>query len=316
MAKSRNRPGTGARQPSTNPSEVPSRPPSTAPSAPLIDAAGAEHRPAGPEARILSLVPSLTELLFALGLGPRVVGRTRFCVLPQDRVAAVETVGGTKTVKMEKILALRPSHAVVNIDETPKELAQALAGHGIRVIVTHPVEVTDNPGLYRLLGGIFGAEAEARALTTRFDESYRSVCSKRPKSASRQAASRRVASRRVIYLIWKKPWMTVSGDTYISRMLSLIGWQTAAHPAPGGPADRYPEIALADDMLAATDLVLFSTEPFPFTEKHVAEFRADFPAHAAKARLVDGRLLGWYGSRAIEGLRYLEELAAAEGPYS
>ncbi len=307
MAKSRNQAGTKVRRPSTNPSEVPSPPPS----APLIDAAGAEHRPAGPEARILSLVPSLTELLFALGLGPRVVGRTRFCVLPQDRVAAVETVGGTKTVKMEKVLALRPSHAVVNIDETPKELAQALAGQGIRVIVTHPVEVTDNPGLYRLLGGIFGAEAEARALTAQFEESYRSVCSKRPKSASRRAAS-----RRVVYLIWKKPWMTVSGDTYISRMLSLIGWQTAAHPASGGPADRYPEIALADDRLAETDLVLFSTEPFPFTEKHVAEFRADFPAHAAKARLVDGRLLGWYGSRAIEGLRYLEELAAAEGPYS
>lgn len=302
MAKSRNQAETGARRPPTNPSEAPSTPPS--PFAPLTDAAGAEHRPAGPEARILSLVPSLTELLFALGLGPRVVGRTRFCVRPQDRVAAVETVGGTKTVKMEKILALRPSHAVVNIDETPKELARALAGHGIRVIVTHPVEVIDNPGLYRLLGGIFGAEAEARALTARFDESYRSVCSKGEKSAP----------RRVIYLIWKKPWMTVSGATYISSMLSLIGWQPAARPASGGPADRYPEIALADDMLAATDLVLFSTEPFPFTEKHIAEFRADFPAHAAKARLVDGQLLGWYGSRAIEGLRYLQELAAAEGP--
>lgn len=297
MAKSRNQAETGT------------RPPSTPPSTPLIDAAGAEHPPAGPEARILSLVPSLTELLFALGLGPRVVGRTRFCVRPQDRVAAVEAVGGTKTVKMEKILALRPSHAVVNIDETPKELAQALAGEGIRVIVTHPVEVTDNPGLYRLLGGIFGAEAEARALTGQFDESYRSVCSKRAKSASRQESS-----RRVIYLIWKKPWMTVSGDTYISRMLSLIGWQTVARPAPGDPPDRYPEITLADPMLAATDLVLFSTEPFPFTEKHVAEFRTDFPAHAAKARLVDGQLLGWYGSRAIDGLRYLEELAAAEGP--
>ena len=304
MAKSRIQAETKVRRPFTNPAEIPS-PPS---SAPLIDSAGAEHRPAGPESRILSLVPSLTELLFALGIGPRVVGRTRFCVLPQDRVAAVETVGGTKTVKMEKVLALRPSHAVVNIDETPKELAQTLAGHGIQVIVTHPVEVTDNPGLYRLLGGIFGAKAEASALTNRFDDSYRSVCSKRPKSASRRGAS-----RRVIYLIWKKPWMTVSSDTYISRMLSLIGWQTAFHPPAGDPADRYPEIALADDLLAATDLVLFSTEPFPFTEKHVAEFRADFPTHAAKARLVDGQLLGWYGSRVIEGLRYLEELAAAEG---
>lgn len=304
MAKSRNQAESGVRRPSTNPSEAPSTPPSTPTSAYLTDDAGAEHRPAGPEARILSLVPSLTELLFALGLGPRVVGRTRFCVRPRDRVAAVETVGGTKTVKMEKILALRPSHAVVNKDETPKELAQALAGHGIRVIVTHPVKVSDNPGLYRLLGGIFGAEAEARALTARFDESYRSVCSKHKKSAS----------RRVIYLIWKKPWMTVSGDTYISNMLSLIGWHPAVRPAPGDPADRYPEIALAEDMLAATDLVLFSTEPFPFTEKHIAEFRAEFPAHAAKARLVDGQLLSWYGSRAIEGLRYLQELAAAEGP--
>ncbi len=300
MAKYRNQAKTEVRRPFTNPAEVPS-PPS---SAPLIDSAGAEHWPAGPEARILSLVPSLTELLFALSLGHRVVGRTRFCVLPQDGVAAVKTVGGTKKVKMEKVLALRPSHAVVNIDETPKELAQTLAGHGIRVIVTHPVEVTDNPSLYRLLGGIFDAEAEARSLTAQFDDSYQSLCSKHPKSAS----------RRVVYLIWKKPWMTVSGDTYISRMLSLIGWQTAFHPPVGDPADRYPEITLTDDMLAATDLVLFSTEPFPFTEKHVAEFRAEFPAHAAKAWLVDGQLLGWYGSRVIEGLRYLEELAAAKGP--
>jgi len=262
------------------------------------DDAGVTHRAAGPDARILSLVPSLTELAFDLGLGRRMVGRTAFCTEPRGRVETVKVVGGTKTVKMAKVRGVRPSHALVNVDETPKDLAQSLADAGIEVIVTHPIAVADNVGLYRLLGGVFGAEARARALAHSFEAAHRPLTGAR--------AGRRV--RRVLYLIWKQPWMTVSADTYIARMLDLIGWRAGA----GAAGVRYPEIALDDEFLNDVDLVLFSSEPFAFTDAHVAEFGAAFPSHAAKARLVDGKLLGWYGSRAVEGLKYLEQLAASE----
>ena len=269
-----------------------------------IDAAGAEHPAAGPRARILSLVPSLTELLFALGLGPQVVGRTMYCVHPEDRVGGVPSVGGTKKVNMEKVSALRPTHAVVNIDETPKDLAGDLADRGIRVVTTHPVEVADNIPLFKLLSGVFGAEARARTLVADFERAYRRVTTGPDRGPTRGP------DRRVLYLIWKDPWMTVSADTYVSSMLSLIGWRTI-----GGDKDRrYPEIELSDALLADADLVLFSSEPFAFTEAHVAEFRSAHPAAAEKARLVDGQLLSWYGPRAIAGLGYVEELAVAEAP--
>ena len=267
-----------------------------------IDAAGAEHPPAGPQARILSLVPSLTELVFALGLGPQVVGRTMYCVHPEDRVEGVPSVGGTKKVNMEKVSALRPTHAVVNIDETPKDMAGDLADRGIRVVTTHPVEVADNIPLFKLLGGVFGAEARAQTLSTEFERAYRRVTTKPGRGSNRGP------NRRVLYLIWKDPWMTVSADTYVSSMLSLIGWRTI-----GDEKDqRYPKIELSDALLADADLVLFSSEPFAFTEAHVAEFRSVHPADAEKARLVDGQLLSWYGPRAIAGLGYLQDLSEAE----
>ena len=243
-------------------------------------------------------MPSLTELLFALGLGPQVVGRTMYCVHPEDWVEGVPSVGGTKKVSMEKVSALRPTHAVVNIDETPKELAGDLADRGIRVVTTHPVEVADNIPLFKLLGGVFGAGARAQTLSTDFERAYRRVTTKLGRGPN----------RRVLDLIWKDPWMTVSADTYVSSMLSLIGWRTI-----GDEKDqRYPEIKLSDALLADADLVLFSSEPFAFTEAHVAEFRSVHPADAEKARLVDGQLLSWYGPRAIAGLGYLQDLSEAE----
>jgi ABC-type Fe3+-hydroxamate transport system substrate-binding protein len=265
---------------------------------PLIDAAGTRHQPAGPAARIVSLVPSLTELLFDLGLGARVVGRTAFCVHPRDKVAAVPSVGGTKRVNMKKLMALRPTHAIVNVDENPEAMARELAGLGVRVVVTHPTQPEDNIGLYRLLGGLFGAADAAEALVRDFRAGLAAVA----------GAARLLPERRVLYLIWKDPWMTVGADTYIARFLALIDWLCVGD-APGA---RYPEIALAEPLLAGTDLVLFSSEPYAFTRDHLGEFAAAFPGHASKARLVDAEMLSWYGSRAIPGLAYLQGLAETE----
>ncbi len=263
----------------------------------LIDAAGVRHAPAGADARIVSLVPSVTELLFDLGLGAQVVGRTAFCVYPQPAVKKVKSVGGTKQVNFEKLAGLQPTHVIVNVDENPKGMVDAIAAMGPTIVVTHPIEVEDNVALYRLLGGLFERAAEAEALVARFTE----------RLAALKARAATLPERRVLYLIWREPWMTVSADTYIARVLALVNWQTLGHD----PAVRYPTIALTDALLAEADLVLFSSEPFPFQERHLDDFRAAFPTHASKARLIDGQRVSWYGSRAILGLDYVGDLAAA-----
>lgn len=263
--------------------------------APIVDAAGAVHRPAAAGFRIVSLVPSITELLFDLELGDAVVGRTAFCVHPRDRVKAVRSVGGTKQINRDKLERLAPTHVIVNVDETPRPLAEDLARLGCEVVVTHPIDVRDNLTLYRLIGRLFDREAESEALCARFEIAYQTL----------RAAATKLVERRVLYLIWKDPWMTVSGDTYISRMLALARWRTTT---PGGQA-RYPVVAMTDALLSTVDLVLFGSEPFPFKESHLEAFRAAFPAHAAKAAMIDAEMVSWYGSRAIAGLAYLGDLA-------
>ena len=262
-------------------------------SPPGVDAAGVAHRAAGEEARIVSLVPSITELLFALGLAERVVGRTTFCVHPEDRVAAVPRVGGTKTPKLERIRALAPTHLVVNIDENDREKVAEIARFVPHVVVTHPLEPRDNLALYRLLGHVFGADDAAQALCRRFETAFGRL----------REISATLEPLRVLYLIWRRPWMTVSRSTYISRTLALVGWQSA-----GGGEVRYPEIALDAALAREIDLVLLSSEPYPFKTRHIDEVRAALGPGPA-VELIDAEMVSWYGSRAIPGLDYLRELA-------
>lgn len=261
----------------------------------LTDAVGVRHAPAGADARIVSLVPSVTELLFALGLGANLVGRTAFCVRPKSDVKKVKSLGGTKKIDFEKLRAARPTHVVVNVDENPKGMVEDIAATGAEIVVTHPIEVEDNVALYRLLGAIFGRAEAAEALAAQFESALA--------DADRRAAT--LPERNVLYLIWKEPWMTVSADTYIARMLARVRWRTMGHD----PGRRYPEVALDEKLLADADMVLLSSEPFPFKDRHIRELVERFPAHAAKFRPIDGGLVSWYGNRAIEGLRYLAERA-------
>ncbi len=259
------------------------------------DALGIAHPPAAGEVRIVSLVPSLTELLFDLGLGGQVVGRTRYCVHPQPAVEAVPAVGGTKKVNRSRLLELRPSHLLVNVDENPRELVESLAGSFPHVIVTHPNAPGDNPALYRLLGHIFHREPAAEALCERFDAALERL----------RGVAMDLPPRRVLYLIWKAPWMTVSRDTYIARTLALVGWETLGDD----PASRYPVVELDARLLAAAELVLFASEPYAFGERDLEEFRADHPLCGARLLRLDAEMVSWYGSRAIRGLDYLAELA-------
>ncbi len=261
----------------------------------LIDAVGARHAPAGPDVRIACLVPSITELVVALGLAPNLVARTQFCIRPVEALKPVAAVGGTKKVHLEKLKALAPTHAILNVEENTRAIDAALRAFVPHVIVTHPKRPEDNPPLYRLLGGIFGKEPEAEALAAKFEIAYLRLAALRPA----------LPARRVLYFIWKNPWMGISRDTYIANMLALVNWRVLGHRE----GVDYPELALTPELLAEADLVLFSTEPYPFAEADLDAFAAEHACPRAKLRIIDGEYASWYGPRAIDGLDYLAEFA-------
>ncbi|CAG2138054.1 Vitamin B12-binding protein [Cupriavidus yeoncheonensis] len=270
------------------------------------DAIGQHHAAASGDVRIASLVPSVTELLFALELGGQMVARTGFCIHPEPEVRAVAKVGGTKDVKLDRLRALAPTHVVVNVDENRRETVDEIRRFVPNVIVTHPCAPEDNLGLYRLLGGIFGRQPQAQALCAALQAELDAV------------RARAWPARKVLYAIWQDPWMTVSRDTYISRMLALVNWQTWPEDVPQACADgdcsrpntageRYPSFRWSDALVRGLDEVLLSTEPYRFTDEHADALERQL---GKPVQLVDGEMLSWYGSRAIEGVRYLAALAA------
>lgn len=197
-------------------------------------------------------------------------------------------MGGTKSVKLEKVRALRPTHVIVNVDENTRQTADALAAFVPQLIVTHPLGPLDNLALYRQIGNAFDREREAEVLCSRFEIAFR------------EAEKRRFRQRKILYLIWKEPWMTVSRDTYVSRMLEVFGLRTL----PEASQTRYPELK---DLDVGAEAILLSTEPFRFGEQHRTELeqRTRLPAY-----LIDGEMTSWYGSRAIAALGYLAEFTS------
>ncbi|WP_040787709.1 helical backbone metal receptor [Massilia niastensis] len=256
----------------------------------LTDAIGRVHAPA-PGARIVSLVPSITELLCDLGLAAQLVGRTGFCIHPRETLAAIPKVGGTKDVNIDKIRKLAPTHVVVNIDENEKPTVDLLAEFVPHIVVTHPLAPRDNLGLARLMGGIFGAGAAAEAWCAAFEEEYATLRALPPGPG-----------RTVLYCIWQDPWMSISQDTYIAAMLAELGWRV-----PSLGEERYPRFEWSERLVDGLDAVLLSTEPYRFTEAHAdaLEKQIGIPVF-----LVDGEMMSWYGSRALAGLRYLRVLRA------
>ncbi len=254
------------------------------------DALGTRHAPA-PGARIVCLVPSITELLCDLGLAGQLVGRTGFCVHPRDVVAAIPKVGGTKDVNIDKIRRLAPTHVVVNIDENNKPTVDALAAFVPHIVVTHLNAPRDNLHLARLMGGIFGADEAAARWCAAFEAEHAAL-----------RALPKEPARTVLYCIWQDPWMTVSDGTYIAAMLAELGWRV-----PDLGADRYPRFAWSQALVDGLDAVLLSTEPYRFTEAHADALEKQL---GIPVLLVDGEMMSWYGSRALAGLRYLRALPA------
>jgi ABC-type Fe3+-hydroxamate transport system substrate-binding protein len=258
-----------------------------------IDWAGVAHATAAAPVRIASLVPSLTELLFALDLADCVVARTGFCVHPRE-ARRVPKIGGTKDPDLARLRELRPTHLIVNVDENRRDVVDAARAFVPHVVVTHPNDPSENLRLYALFGSIFGREREAAALADDLTAAM----------AEADAAARRLPRERVLYVIWRKPWMTVARATYISATLARVGWDTL----PARAETRYPELADDSPPWDEAQRILLSTEPFAFTRR---DAQALAQRRGKPVELIEGEWTSWYGVRAIAGLRALMNLRAA-----
>jgi ABC-type Fe3+-hydroxamate transport system substrate-binding protein len=259
--------------------------------------------------RIVSLVPSITELLVDMGLAPWLVGRTGFCIHPPSIVVNIAKVGGTKDVNFAKIRRLEPTHVIVNIDENTLPTVTALREFVPRVIVTHPTCPQDN---LVLIDQIL-QEVAINSIAFNTAIMMASKLKQQLNAGLQSVQALTKGPSRVLYLIWRDPWMTVARDTYISRMLELIGWQTWPN-AEGGEsgAARYPVVTGDEAWLSDVQRVLLSSEPYRFDASHLSEVNTWLPQ--AQVQLVDGEMLSWYGSRAVQGLAYLAELTRTDSP--
>ncbi|WP_019990829.1 cobalamin-binding protein [Rudanella lutea] len=237
--------------------------------------------------RIISLVPSLTELLFDLGLDEEIVGLTKFCIHPADKVKSRPVVGGTKQVDFEKIAALNPTLILANKEENTKADVEQLAKTH-PVLVTDIVTVDDALTMIRTVGEHVGRPEKANTLANQIRTSLASLPST-PKPL------------RAAYLIWRKPWMVAGSDTFIHSLLPLAGFSNVFADCP-----RYPVVTPDDLQRAAPDVVLLSSEPYPFGPKHINELRAICPQ--ARIELVDGEMFSWYGSRIAHSADYFRTL--------
>lgn len=240
--------------------------------------------------RIVSLCPSLTELVFDLGLGPSLVGRTKFCVHPADRVESVEKVGGTKNPKIARIVELKPDLVLMNEEENRLEDAEALRAAGISCHTSMPRTIAQTAAMVRSIGASLGKPNEGIEIARDIEA--------RGADVAAQAAAREHV--RYAYLIWREPWMTVNNDTFVHALLANAGGMNVFGSLP----ERYPTITLEQLRDSAPDAVLLSTEPFPFAERHVEEVASQTGIARGRIMIVDGELLSWHGSRTPRGIVY------------
>ncbi len=238
--------------------------------------------------RIVSLVPSQTELLVDLGLETFIVGITKFCVHPNHLRKTKTIVGGTKQVHLDKIQALHPDIILCNKEENTKTMIKDLE----QIAPVHVSDVYTINDAFELIdqyGAIFKVKPAAEQLVTAI---------KKERSAFK---SHKKELHKVAYFIWKAPWMVAGDQTYINTML-----QEANYDNVFGDNERYPSIALEDETLNRADVIFLSSEPYPFKEKHVEALQHKFPDK--KIKIVDGEMFSWYGSRLLKAYRYFQLL--------
>jgi ABC-type Fe3+-hydroxamate transport system substrate-binding protein len=235
-------------------------------------------------ARIVSLVPSLTELVWWFGLGARLAGRTRFCIEPAGAIDAVPIVGGTKNPHIERITALAPDLVIANREENRREDVEALQGAGLDVLVTDPNTVAEALDMILDLGRLLDATPAAVTLVE--------------ECRAELAQTADGPRTRVFVPIWHKPLMGLGSQSYGHDLLERAGAHNVLGDRP-----RYPEVTMDEVAALHPDLTLLPDEPYPFGERDVAAF-----APLGDVRLIDGKLLWWYGPRIPEALRALRTL--------
>ena len=286
----------------------------------ILDDRGRELLFSRPPSRVVSLVPSDTLNVAALGCAGALVGRTDYCELPADVVAKLPSVGGTKNPRVDDVCALEPDLVLANQEENTRGDLEAIAQRGFRVYVAFPKRVADGIAHLAKLARIFQVEGEGRELVKRAYENH----------AAAEAERAKIVPVRTFCPIWMKPLMTIHGATFISDMLDLVGAANvfadrerryplaadlgAARPLPpekvGDRDVRYPRVTMAEVNARAPELVLLPDEPHPFSEADADVFRAEATPAAARGAVVrmNGKDLCWYGARSAEGIPRLRGL--------
>jgi ABC-type Fe3+-hydroxamate transport system substrate-binding protein len=244
--------------------------------------------------RIVSLVPSLTEALFAFGVGARVVGRTRYCLWPPRAVGKVPVVGGTKKVDVPRLLELEPDLVVAVREENSRDNVEGIQEAGVPVFVGAPESVEGALWLLRELARVVEAP-RTDAVLGPIERVYGRL----------REGVERANSRRLFVPIWKNPYMSVGSDTYAHDVLETCGGENVC-----GGSTRYPIFTLEEVEAAQPEIVLLPDEPYPFSAEDLEDFYAlDIPAaHSDRIHLVDGKLLTWYGPRMASSLTQLAAL--------
>ena len=258
----------------------------------LLDATGVPFSAPRPPRRIVSLIPSTTETLCALGLADALVGITVYCREPAALLRDKTRIGGEKDPDLAKIRALAPDLVIANVEENHAEHVATLRAWGIPVWVTYPRTVAEGIGMVRELGAVTGTAGRADEIAGELDELY---------AATRARLDRRPPVS-VFYAIWRDPYMTVGRDTYVHDMLRVCGGANVFADRP----ERYPTVTLDEIAARRPTVILLPDEPFRFRPKHVG----DFAPCAARVHLVDGKPFSWHGTRIAEALRSIPSLLA------
>jgi ABC-type Fe3+-hydroxamate transport system substrate-binding protein len=244
-----------------------------------------------PLRRIVSLVPSQTELLADLGLSDRLAGVTKFCIHPSGLKERVGQIGGTKTVKIEEVVALKPDLVIGNKEENLQSDIEELERH-VPVWMSDIHDLDSALEMIRCIGELTGTIERTGEITNRIQENFSEL----------KPFIERKTPIRTLYLIWRKPYMAAGKNTFIDDCLSRCGLQNCLSET------RYPEVDIA---AADPDLILLSSEPYPFKERHIAELQQHFPK--ARIILADGEYFSWYGTRLLGAPAYFRELVRTIG---
>lgn len=236
--------------------------------------------------KIISIVPSQTELLFDLGLNEEVTGITKFCIHPADTVKQKVKVGGTKQLNISLIKELNPDLIIGNKEENEQTQIEEL----MELFPVWMSDISDLDGALDMIGkvgALVGKSEKAGQLNNQIKQQFSYITSQQ-------------INLRVAYLIWRKPYMVAGRGTFIDAMLQNCGLANAF------TAERYPEVSNEQLLAAKPDVLLLSSEPYPFVDKHIREFESFLPE--AKIKLVDGEMFSWYGSRLLRAPKYFKEL--------